>query len=127
MSQLRDLRGPVLDGAAFVVCVAAMVVELALSDTSQMSVAAVAAIVFASLPVLIRSRWPAWSAALAILALFAVLTTSEIYQTIALPSMLCGYSLASRRGRGAAIVCGALTTLVVLVMLWGFSPHPLTG
>ena len=123
----QDWRGLVVDGAALVVCVSAMVVELVVSDKSDVTVWAVAAIVATALPVLARRRRPAAACALAVALIFGVLLTSEIYQTVALPAILCGYSLASRHGRRAAIVGALLITPVVLLMLWQFSPHDLSS
>lgn len=127
MSRLRDLRDPVTDGVALVGCVAAMVVELSLSTKSEVTPWAVGGIVIASLPVLIRRRRPVWACVLSIVLLLAVLTTSHIYQTLAFPAMLCGYSLANRHGRRAAVAGLFLISPAVLLILWYFSPHDLLG
>ncbi len=127
MTRLQDLRGPVLDGVAFVACVLAMGIELTLSDKSEVTLWSVAGIVVASLPVLVKQRRPVPSLVLAMLALPAVLTTSQIYQSLPLPAVLCSYAVASRLGRRTAIVAAVLVVPVVMLLLMAFSPHDLLG
>ncbi|TDE11236.1 sensor histidine kinase [Jiangella asiatica] len=100
-----------------------MCVELARSDEAEVTVAAVAAIVVASLPVLLRRRAPVSAFVLAMALLFAVLTVAGIYVTIAIPAMICGYGLAEARGRRAALGAALAALPVVVLMLQVYSPH----
>ena len=125
MTRIRALDPRVLDGGAAALCTAAMLVELDHSDKSGLTAAAVAAVVVASSPVLLRHRRPVTAYVVALVTLFGVLDTSGIYQTIALPAVLCGYALAHRHGRRPAVWTAALTVPLVLAMLHIYSPHPL--
>ncbi|CCH89620.1 Two component integral membrane sensor signal transduction histidine kinase [Modestobacter italicus] len=123
MTRLPSLPPRVLDVVAAAACVAAMGVELARSTKAEPSVAAVVAIVVASLPVLLRRDRPVLAMVLAMTTLLGVTTTAEIYQTIPIPAVLCAYALADRLGRTAALWTGAATAPVVVAILLTYSQH----
>nr|WP_246405547.1 sensor histidine kinase [Modestobacter versicolor] len=114
-----------MDVVAAAACVAAMCVELARSTKGEPSVAAVIAIVVASLPVLLRRDRPVLAMVLAMTTLLGVVNTAAIYQTIPIPAVLCAYTLADRLGRTAALWTGAAAAPVVLAVLQTYSPHSL--
>ncbi|WBQ04023.1 sensor histidine kinase [Kribbella sp. CA-293567] len=113
----------VADGVPALLCIAAMVVELQVLDQARPSVLAVSAIVTASLPLVLRRRAPEWALFLAMLTLFGVLVTAQIYNTSVLPAVLCAYALATRRGRRTALAAAALLVPVVIIILQTRSPH----
>ncbi|WP_369141014.1 sensor histidine kinase [Modestobacter versicolor] len=125
MTRLPSLPPRVLDVVAAAACVASMCVELARSTKSDPSVAAVVAIVVASLPVLLRRDRPVLAMTAAMTTLLAVISTADIYQTIPIPAVLCAYTLADRLGRRAALWTGAATAPVVVAFLQTYSPHSL--
>ena len=122
---LRPLRGLALDVALAGLCVAVMWADIVRSPDAEVTGAAVAAIVVASAPVLLRRRAPVWSFGLAMVLIFAVLSGAGIYVTIALPAVICAYTLAAARGRLAAFVAGGAALPLVVVMLQTYSPHGL--
>lgn len=124
---ISALRGPVLDGVAVALSIASMCVELGRSERSETTVLAVAAIVVASLPILLRRRAPALALVLAMAALFGIVSTSTIHNTLPIPAVVCAYALADRHGRRAALLAGLATMPVVLVILRIYSPHALVG
>ncbi|GAA1615681.1 histidine kinase [Kribbella sancticallisti] len=113
----------VVHGLPALLCVAAMAVELAVLDQARASGLAVAAIVVASLPLLLRRRAPEWALVLALPTLIGVLVTAKIYNTVAFPAVLCAYALATRRGRRTALTAAILLMPVVVVILQVRSPH----
>lgn len=123
----RVLPARVADVAIFVGCAAAMLVELARSHKSEPSVLGILAILVACAPVLFRRDHPVPAMACAVLALFGITSTSGIYETIPIPSVICGYALAVRLGRRAAIWAGLLVAPVVVVLILTYSVHPVLG
>ena len=108
-------------------CVAAMVVELARSTKSEVTVLAIVAIVVASLPVLVRRERPVVAMTATIVTLVGITSTSDIYQTIPIPAVICAYGLADRLGRRAAILTAVAAAPAVLAILAVYSPHSLLG
>lgn len=125
---LRAHRDRVVDVALFLGCVAAMLTEMLAVAKGSESVAAAAAVVLVCTPVLARRRWPVGAYAASMALLFVLLqTSSDIYNTIAVAPVVCGYSLADRRGRRAAVLAAVWTLPVVVGILQVYSPHPLVG
>lgn len=118
-----SVRDRVLDVAAFALCVVIMTIDAHRTPDAGVTVVAVAAIVVAAAPVLIRRRAPVVALTLAMLALFAVMSGAGIYVTIAASPMICAYALAEARGRRAALTAAALALPVVVLILQLYSPH----
>lgn len=123
----RALVDVLVDVGLVLFCAVAMLIDLAYSEKSTFGVLAVGAIIVACLPIGLRHTAPATGFGLAMVAVLGVLSTSSIYNTIAFPAMVCGYALASRHGRNAALVAGAAALPAVLLILQIYSPHPLVG
>jgi signal transduction histidine kinase len=102
-----------------------MHVERALMSLPVLGFAVSTAIVVASLPVLLRRQAPVTGLVLAFVTIFAVMETSDIYNTIGLPAVLCAYAVADLRGRRAALVTAGGAVPVTLAILQYYSPHPL--
>lgn len=125
---LRAHRDRVVDVALFLGCVAAMLTEMLAVDKGGETVAVAAAIVLVCTPVLVRRRWPVGAFAASMALLFVLLSTSsDIYNTIAVAPVVCGYTLADRRGRRSAVLAAVWTLPLVVVILQIYSPHPLVG
>jgi signal transduction histidine kinase len=95
---------------------ATMLVELWRSERAdtEISPLSVTVVVLAALPVLLRRQRPALSLVLAMAMLYAVMATTDIYQTVPFPSMVAGYSLARVSSRRTTILAGlALVPFVV--------------
>jgi signal transduction histidine kinase len=108
-----DLAGDVLLAALLA---ATMCVELWQSNEpdTRITPVSVLLIVLASAPVLLRRSRPAVALVLAMGALYAVMATVDIYQTVPFPSMVAGYSLALVSSRRTTILAGlALVPFVV--------------
>ncbi|MCD4532605.1 sensor histidine kinase [Nocardioides sp. cx-169] len=121
----RSLVPPrVLDVVAAGLCAAAMLVELFRLEEGEPSVAAVAAIVLACLPVLIRRQHPELALVAAMVLIFAITETSRIASTIALSAIVCGYALASARGRKAIWSVPPVMGTVLLILAT-YSSYPL--
>ena len=121
----RDRGG---DAGLFLGCVGAMLTEVVVVEKGSETLAVVAAVVLVCTPVLVRRRWPAGAFAASMALLFVLLqTSSDIYNTIAAAPVVCGYSLAARRGRRAAVVAAAGSLPLVVLILQVYSPHPLLG
>lgn len=120
---LREVRDRVIDVLAVVLCVTIMWVDVVRSLDADVTVAAVAVIVLASSPVLIRRRAPILAFALAMALILAVMTFAGIYVTVAAPGIICGYALAEARGRRAAFVAAAAALPLVVAILQVYSPH----
>ncbi|MEO9324349.1 sensor histidine kinase [Nocardioides sp. C4-1] len=124
MSWWSRWRGPVVDGAAFAVTLASMLVELFGSPKDDPSGAlSVAAIVVLALPILVRRRWPRASFAVAMVLVFALVGPACIYETIGIPAVICAYTLAATHGRRAALWAGVGAMPVVVAILQLYSPH----
>ncbi|WP_148613612.1 sensor histidine kinase [Nocardioides rubriscoriae] len=123
---LPALPPRVLDVVAAVLCGVAMLVELDRSTQSEVAVAAVTSIVLACLPVLVRRERPVIALTAAMVTIVAITSTSQIYQTIPIPAVLCAYALASRLGRRAALWAAAATFPAVIAILLTYSPHSIT-
>lgn len=124
-STAQDRVALLVDVVLYVVCVAAMSVETTVIERAVTTPAAYVAIVVAASPVLWRHRSPVGAAAATMVLMFGVLETSHLYQTIAFPAVICGYTMASRCSRRVAVLCGVLTMATVLGILAGYSPHGL--
>lgn len=125
---LRVHRDRVVDVVLFLACVAAMLTEMVVVEKGRESVAVAAAVVLVCTPVLARRRWPVGAYAASMVLLFVLLqTSSDIYNTIAVAPVVCGYSLADRRGRRASVLAAAWTLPLVVVILQVYSPHPIVG
>jgi signal transduction histidine kinase len=123
--RLRRWRGPVLDGVAFVLCVASMLVELDRSPKETPYDWSPLAIVLLALPVLTARRRPVGSFVAAMVLVTALVRPACVYQTIAIPAMICAYALARAHGRRAALAAGAAGMPLVVVILQVYSPHGL--
>ncbi|WP_197683358.1 sensor histidine kinase [Jiangella alkaliphila] len=117
------VRDRVVDVAGFVVCAALMCADVVRTPDADLTVAAVAAIVAASLPVLLRRRAPAIALVLAMALIFAVLSFAHVYVAVAGPAAICAYTLTAVRGRRAAIAAAATALPLVVVILRIYSPH----
>ncbi|MDO9455291.1 sensor histidine kinase [Nocardioides sp.] len=126
MTRLPALPPRVLDVVAAVLCAAAMLVELDRNAKSTVTVAAVLAILVACLPIVVRRRHPVLAMVLAMVALVGITSTSSIYQTIAIPAVVCAYGLASSLGRRAALWTAAATFPAVLTIILVYSPHSIS-
>jgi len=123
----RDTRGIAVDVAAVMLSVGAMCLDLLLLDEpdgAEFSAAAVITIVAASLPVFLRRYAPGWAFTLAVGLIFGVLSATGIYNTVAIPAMICGYTLTNVRGRRAGIAAIVVTIPVVVLMIQIYSTHP---
>ena len=126
LSRLRRDRVDLLVDAVLVgVCAAAMAVETTVIDRAVTTPAAYVAVVLASAPVLLRRRAPLLAITLAMTLMLGVLETTNVHQTIAFPAVLCGYTLSVRHGRRLAVPVGAITMVVVLIILAVYSDHAL--
>lgn len=123
----QDRVDRLVDAVLFASCAVTMSIETSRIDQAVTTPAAYAAIVLASAPVLVRRRHPVLASTLVMVLMFGVLETSHLYQTIAFPAIVCGYTLADRLGRRVAVPAGLLTSAVVLVILAVYSPHSLTS
>ena len=111
--------------AAFALCVAAMLVELARSPKEDPTAFAPVAVVLIASPLLFRHRSPVAAFAAAMVLVFALVAPASVYETIGIPAVLCAYTLAERRGRRAALVAAAVGMPVVVAILQIYSPHGL--
>lgn len=100
-----------------------MLVELFRADKGEPTLAGVVAIVVASLPVLVRRQHPEIAVTAAMVLLVGITETTSIYETISVSPVVCGYALASIRGRSALWAAPPLMAAVV-VILAVYSPHP---
>lgn len=123
--RLARWRGPVLDGAAFVACIAAMLVELDRSPKETPHAWAPVAIVVLALPVLTTRRRPVASFVVAMVLVLALVQPACVYNTIGVPAVICAYVLAREHGRRAALWAAAGGLPLVLVILQVYSPHGL--
>jgi signal transduction histidine kinase len=105
--------------------IALMHLEIPLNDKAEACLSGSIAIVLASLPVLTRRAAPVASYLAAFGLILAIIETVGIYNTLAFPTVLCGFALANRHGRVAAVVTAVATTPAVLGILQIFSAHPL--
>jgi signal transduction histidine kinase len=103
-----------------------MLVELFRSDKGDPSAAGVVAILAVCLPVLVRRQHPELALTASMLLLFGITETTPVHQTIAIAPVVCGYALASIRGR-RALWAAPPTMLTVLFILATYSPYPLLG
>jgi signal transduction histidine kinase len=115
------------DLALALVCALAMILELRLTDhpRTDVTLAAVATIVVAVLPLLVHRRWPGWALVAAMAGLYLVMSVSAIHQTVPLPSMVTGFFLATRVDRRTAILAGLAVVPFVLLALVLFSDEGL--
>jgi signal transduction histidine kinase len=108
----------------FMVLIAvAMLIEARIDDTTDVDGVTVALVVTAVAPLLVRRRHPIAALVGCFLALFALEVVIEIYQTIPLPAMLAGYTVARKGDRRRAILLGVVLVPVVLVNLAIASEH----
>lgn len=117
-------RGIFVDLALVAFCLAALVTDMAFTANHGFTGAAVVAAVAATLPILTRRKAPVLSFVVAMALIVGLLETSGIYTTLAFPAMICGYTMADRYGRGAAIAAAAIGIPTVVVMMQLYSPHP---
>jgi signal transduction histidine kinase len=120
----RVRRPPALDVALTAGCAGLMHAEQVVADYSGPSVAGSAGIVLASLPVLLRRQAPAVAFVLGVVALFTVMETTDVHNTMTIPLALCAYALAGAHGRRAALATMAVSVPVTLAVLQVYSPHP---
>jgi len=109
-------RGVAVDLLLAASLAATMLVELWQSERpdTEISPLSVTVVVLAVLPVLVRRQRPALSLVLAMAMLYAVMATTDIYQTVPFPSMVAGYSLARTSSRRTTVLAGlALVPFVV--------------
>jgi signal transduction histidine kinase len=126
LSTYQRLRGPVLDGVAFALCVASMLVELERSPKAQpLGAWSVVAIVAIALPVLTARRRPTPSFVAAMVIVAALVYPACVYQTIGIPAVICAYAFAVERGRRAALWAAAAGMPTVVLILQVYSPHGL--
>lgn len=106
---------------------AAMVVELVVSDKqdTEVSPLSLLAVTAAAAPVVLRRRHPGPAFAGCLLAVVALSSVSAIYLTIPYPSVVTAYSLAATWGLRRALVAGVVTVPVVLAIIQVHSPHGL--
>ncbi|SDC41694.1 sensor histidine kinase [Nocardioides lianchengensis] len=114
-----------LDVALATLCAGAMLVELWVGPKAEPSVLAVVTILAASLPVLVRRRWPVATFFAVLALLFPVMETCSVYNTIPTPAVICAFTLADQRGRRTAALVAALALPLTLVILQIYSPHVL--
>jgi signal transduction histidine kinase len=114
-----------VDLAVMVLLAVAMLVEARLDDTTDVDVRTVAVVVLAVLPLLLRRRRPIASLVGCFLALFVLESVIEIYQTIPLPAMIAGYTVARTGDRRRAVWVGIVLVPVVLVNLAVVAEHAL--
>lgn len=112
-----------MDVALTLACVVLMHVEIPLNAKADPSVLGSVAIVVASLPVLLRSQAPVLAYVLSFVAMYGVIATVSVYNTMPAPVVLCAYAVAERHGLRAALVTGVASLPVVLAILQVFSPH----
>jgi len=104
-------------------CVVLMHAEIPFNAKADPSVLGSVAIVVASLPLLLRSQAPVAAYVLAFVAMYGVIATVSVYNTMPAPVVLCAYAVAERHGLRAALVTGVASLPVVLLILQVFSPH----
>lgn len=100
-----------------------MHLEIPLNPKADASLLGSAAIVVASLPLLLRSQAPVLGYVLGFVAMYGVIATEPVYNTMPAPVVLCAYAIAERHGLRAALVTGICSLPVVLLILQVFSPH----
>lgn len=117
----RPLVPPVLlDIGLAALCAGVMLLELVRTEAGEPTVAGVAAIAVATLPVLVRRQRPVLALVAAMVLLFAIAETTAVSQTIAVSPVVCGYTLASARGRRALwAVPPTMATVLVLLAVYG--------
>ncbi len=104
-----------LDLSVVVLIATAMLVEARIDDTTAVDATTIGLVVLAVLPLLVRRRHPVASLVGCFLVLFLLENVIEIYQTIPLPAMLAGYSVARSGDRRRAIWLFAVLVPVVLI------------
>ncbi|WP_322921611.1 sensor histidine kinase [Nocardioides renjunii] len=123
MARFRLERPRWGDVALALACVVVMHVEMPLNPKADPSLLGSVAVVVASLPVLLRRQAPVVAYALSFVAMYGVIATVSVYNTMPAPVVLCAYSVAERHGLRAALVTGACSLPLVLAILQVFSPH----
>lgn len=108
----------------FLVCVAVLGADVVLSQQAGVSVLAVVTVLVGATPVLVRHRWPTWAFASSLVVVVALLQFAAIYTTIALPAVICGFTLAQLRGRPVAIAASAAALPLTVGLMLVYSPHP---
>lgn len=106
-----------VDLGVMVLLVSAMLVEARLDDTTPVDPRTLGLVVVAVLPLLVRRSHPIASLVGCFLALFLLESVIDIYQTIPLPAMLAGYTVARAGDRRRAIWLGVVLVPVVLINL----------
>jgi signal transduction histidine kinase len=119
--QLRRPRW--VDVALVLACIVLMHAEIPLNAKADPSVLGSVAIVVASLPLLLRSQAPVAAYVLGFVAMYGVIATVSVYNTMPAPVVLCAYAVAERHGLRAALVTGVASLPIVLLILQVFSPH----
>ncbi len=104
-----------------------MHLEIPLNAKADPGLLGSAAIVVASLPLLLRSRQPVLAYVLGFVAMYGVIATEPVYNTMPAPVVLCAYAIAERHGLRAALVTGVCSLPVVLLILQVFSPHAIVS
>jgi signal transduction histidine kinase len=112
-----------VDVALTLACIVLMHLEIPLNAKADPSVLGSVAIVVASLPVLLRSQAPVLAYVMSFVAMYGVIATVSVYNTMPAPVVVCAYAVAERHGLRAALVTGICSLPVVLAILQVFSPH----
>jgi signal transduction histidine kinase len=103
---------------------ATMLVELWQTEQPDTSITplSVSVIVLASLPVLLRRQRPLLALVAAMVMLYVVMYTVDIYQTVPFPSMVAGYSVALVSSRRTTAIVG-LALVPPVVFAIGYFGH----
>ena len=112
-----------VDLAAVVAIAVAMLVEARVDDTTDVDLLTVLLVTVAVAPLLVRRTHPIVALVACFLALFLLESLIEIYQTIPLPAMLAGYSVARSVDRRRALALGVVLVPVVMINLSVASEH----
>ena len=122
-------RQHLVDLGLALLCVAAMVVELGVSEKPDAGIGPLSllAVTAASAPVAWRRRHPRLAYAGCMAGLLALVAVSDIYLTIPYPSVVTAYALAVAGGVRHAAVVAVITAPVVLGIIGFSSPHGLVN
>lgn len=118
-------RETLLDALIFAVTVVALLADVAVTPEATMTWLAFVTAFAGASPVLLRRRFPVWAFVAALALIMALLQFAAIYSTIALPAVICGYTLAKMRGRRIAIAAAAAALPLTVGLMMLYSPHPL--
>lgn len=124
--RVPSLPPRVIDAGLAAICAGLMLLELFWMEGAEPTVTGVLVIIVATLPVLVRRQHPELALVAAMVLLFAITETSRISQTISATPVVCGYALASVRGR-RSLWAVPPTMATVLLLLAIYSPHALVS